>query len=258
MLQVISALTGYSIEASDGAIGSISDFLFDSQTWKIRWLVVDTGSWLTERKVLLQPSAIANADYERQRLMTNLTKSQVEGSPDILQHQPISRQMERDLYSYYGWDPLWGGDYLGGSAGAMAAPLATEPYFGIASAPEAAAIDAVPLAEDSHLQSIEEVAGCHIEAVDGQIGHVEDFVIESAGWSIRYLVVDTSNWWLGQHVLMSPHAVTEIDWTDQHVHFNVTRDQVKASPPWDPVKLMDQDYMKQLHSHYGWPGSGTL
>jgi sporulation protein YlmC with PRC-barrel domain len=257
MLQAISAFKSYAIEASDGKIGSVSDFLFDGEKWQVRWLVVDTGTWLTERKVLLQPSAIVQIDYEGQKLKTTLTKAQVAGSPDILEHQPVSRQMERELYNYYGWDPLWGGDYLGGSAGAMAAPLAAEPYFGIASAREAADIDPVPPGEDAHLQSIEEVSGYHIEAADGDIGHVENFLVDSAAWAIRYLIVDTSNWWMGQHVLMSPHAVKEIDWSDRHVLLNVTRDQVKASPPWDPLKLMDQTGMKQLHEHYGWPGSGT-
>lgn len=257
MLEVISALKGYAIEASDGKIGSVGDFLFHDEKWQVRWLVVDTGTWLSERKVLLQPSAIVRANYEERKLKVALTKAQVEGSPDIAEHRPVSRQMERELYNYYGWDPLWGGDYLGTNAGAMAAPLSAEPYFGIASPSEAADVDPLPPVEDTHLQSIEEVAGYHIQAVDGDIGHVENFVMESANWGIRYLVIDTSNWWMGQHVLMSPYAVQEIDWSDRHVKLNVTRDQVKASPPWDPLKLMDQAYMKQLHGHYGWPGSGA-
>jgi hypothetical protein len=56
---------------------------------------------------------------------------------------------------------------------------------------------------------------------------------------------------------MSPHAVAKIDWLDHHVHLKVTRDQVRTSPPWDPVKLMDEAEMKRLHNHYGWPGSGA-
>ena len=251
MLQVISAFSGYAIEASDGRIGSVSDFLFDDRTWKVRWLVVDTGTWLSERKVLIHPSAIGQADYEGQRLAVALTKAQVEDSPDIAEHQPVSRQMERELYSYYGWDPLWGGGY----SGAIAAPVATEPYFGIASMREAADIDPVPHDADPHLQSVTETNGCHIHASDGDIGHVEDLLIDSAQWTIPYLIVDTSNWWMGQHVLMSPHAVTAIDWMERHVQLNVTREQVKASPPWDPLKLMDQAGMKELHDHYGWPGS---
>jgi hypothetical protein len=255
MLQVISALKGYAIEASDGKIGSAADFLFDGEKWQVRWLVVDTGTWLTERKVLLQPSAIVQTDYEEQKLKVTLTKAQVEGSPDILDHQPVSRRMERELYNYYGWDPLWGGDYLG--AGAIAAPLAGEPYFGIALSREDTGAAPVALDEDSQLQSSNEVIGYHIQAADGDIGHIENFIIDSATWAIRYLMIDTSNWWMGQHVLMAPHAVQKIEWSDRHMQLDMTRDLVKASPAWDPQKLMDQDYMKQLHGHYGWPGSGA-
>ena len=113
MLEVGSALKGYAIEASDGRIGTVGDFLFDDRTWKVRWLVVDTGTWLTGRKVLVHPSAIGRADYERRELSVSLTKSQVKGSPDILQDQPVSQQMERRLYDYYGWDPYWGDNYFG-------------------------------------------------------------------------------------------------------------------------------------------------
>jgi hypothetical protein len=257
MLEVISALKGYAIEASDGKIGSAGDFLFDGEKWQVRWLVVDVGTWLSERMILLQPSAIAQTDYEGQKLRTNLTKAQVEGSPNISEHEPVSRQMERQLYSYYGWDPLWGGDYLGGSAGAMATPLVSEPYMGIGAASAAADTDLAPPAEDLALQSSNEVVGYHIHAADGDIGHVENLLIDSATWGIRYLIVATSNWWIGQHVLISPAAVREIDWSERHVKLNVTREQVQTSPAWDPDKLMDQDAMKQLHSHYGWPGSGA-
>ena len=125
------------------------------------------------------------------------------------------------------------------------------------SAREAGDIDPVASAEDLALQSSNEVIGYHIHAADGDIGHVENLLIDSATWGIRYLIVATSNWWIGQHVLISPAAVRDIDWSERHVKLNVTRDQVQTSPPWDPIKLMDQDTMKQLHNHYGWPGSNA-
>src|SRR5579863_584010 len=253
MLEVISALKGYAIEASDGRMGTVGDFLFDDRTWNVRWLVVDTGTWLTERKVLVHPSAIQRTDYERQAFAVDLTKAQVEGSPGILQDQPVSRQMERQLHDYYGWDPLWSG----GDAGAIAAPFSTSPYFGFDSTREDAPRDApVPEDDDPHLRSIAEVTGYHIHAADGEIGHVENFLLDSATWSIRYLAVDTRNWWPGKHVLMSPHAVKNIDWSERHFHLNVTRDKVKASPPWDPLALMNQAEMKRLDAHYGWLSFG--
>jgi hypothetical protein len=253
MLQVISALHGYAIEAHDGRIGSVSDFLFDDQRWQLRWLVVDTGGWLSGRKVLIHPSAIGRADHLRQELPVSLTKAEIEDSPDIRDDQPVSRQMESHLYSHYGWDPVWGGSYFGGSANAIAMPLSPAPLFGAPTLVEAAGLDA---AGDPHLQSVEEVTGYHIKAIDGEIGHIENFLIDDTSWDIRYLIIDTRNWWPGEHVLLSPYAVQTISWADRHLDIGATREEVKSSPPWNPLDLIDEDYEKQLHSHYHWPGYG--
>lgn len=121
MLLVGSALKRYATEASDGRIGTVSDLLVDDRTWKLRCLVVDTGGWLTGRKVLLHPSAIRHIDPARQALPVSLTKAQVEDSPDILSDEPVPQQMETNLYSHCGLDPLWSGQHLG--AGAMAGIL---------------------------------------------------------------------------------------------------------------------------------------
>lgn len=110
---------------------------------------------------------------------------------------------------------------------------------------------------DPRLRSIAEVAGYRIHAADGEIGHVENFLLDSATWSIRYLAVDTRNWWPGKHVLLSPHAVKAINWSERHIQLNVTRDKVKASPPWDPLALMNQAEMERLDAHYGWLGFGA-
>ncbi|MDR3438141.1 PRC-barrel domain-containing protein [Telmatospirillum sp.] len=253
MLLVGSALKGYATEASDGRLGKVSDFLFDDETWMIRWLVVDTGAWLAGRKVLLHPSAIGHIDNVRQTLALALTKAQVEGSPLISRDQPISSQMESHLFGYYGCDHDWESNYFG--TGANGSPLASQPYFG-APSPEDIRVDPHPEKEDQHLHSMTSVTGYHIHGTDGDIGHVESFLIDAASWGIRYFVVDTKNWWLGQHVLVSPYAVQKIRWSDRQIRLDVTRDQVKSCPPWDPIHTTDQTYEKKLHSHYGWPGYG--
>jgi len=253
MLLVISALKGYSVEASDGRIGTVSDFLFDDLTWKLRWLVVDIGSWLSERKVLIHPSAIREADYEREELAVSLTKALVEGSLDILQDPPVSRQIESNLYGYYNWDPVWGGaGYFGGNPIAM--PLVSPLFFGGPTSDEATTL--VSDDTDPHLRSTTEVKGYHVHATDGDIGHVENLIVDDTGWDIRYLIVDTRNWWAGKHVLVSPYAVREIDWAERYIRLDLTRDKVKSSPPWDPLKMIDQMSEIRLHRHYGWPGYG--
>ena len=247
MLQVGSALKGYKIEASDGAIGSVSDFLFDDQTWKVRWLLVDTGNWLTGRLVLVHPSAIGRVDYLRRVLPVKLTKAQVEASPNVLRDSPISRRHEFKLYEYYGADPVWGSSYFGRN------PMAPDPA-------EHAVAEAGVLSRleghDPHLRSLSEITGYNIQASDGAIGHLESVLLEDDMWDIRYLIIDTKNWWPGKHVLLSPYAVKDVVLSKKQILVNVSCERVKASPPWAPLDLIDQAYEKRLHRHYVWPGYG--
>ncbi len=258
MMQVISAVKGFAIEASDGKIGTVVDFLFDDASWRVRWLVVDCGTWLTGRKVLIHPSAILRNDLEQQRFLVTLTKAQVEKSPELVEDQPVSQQMEDRLYSYYGWDPLWSGPYLSETPGAIAWPYMAPPYFGLGlDTGEARGKRASLHGSDPHVRSVNEIAGYHIHAADGEIGHVENLMIDDADWSIHYFIVDTRNWWSGKRVLMSPLAVKSIDWFERRFALDVSREQVNSSPPWDPLDAFTQLDAKLLHKHYGWPGSGA-
>ncbi len=260
MLLAITGLEGFGLEARDGRIGAVVDFLFDDASWRVRWLVVDCGSWLEGRKVLVHPSAISYTALEDQKFDVELTKSQVEASPELLEHQPVSRQMEARLYDHYGWDPL--GDEapnLVPVPGAMASPLMAPPYFGFGKQTpgDAGAVAAASEQADNHLQRVLEVLGYHIHAIDGEMGHAENFLFDAADWSLRYLVVDTSNWGFGKQVLIAPHAVKIIDGSDRRIRLDVSREQVQSSPPWDPLVAFDRAYATRLHEHYGWPGSRT-
>jgi hypothetical protein len=114
----------------------------------------------------------------------------------------------------------------------------------------------IPARAIPHLRSVVEVNGYHVHATDGDIGQVENFLASDVYWDIRYLVIATHNWWPGKHVRLAPYAVKDIDWAERRINVNITRDQVKSSPPWDPLELADQVAEEQLHRHYGWPGYG--
>jgi hypothetical protein len=253
MMLVVSALHGFSIEASDGAIGTVSDFLFDDRSWKLRWMVVDTGNWLPGRKVLIHPRAIGHIAYERQELAVALTKEKVKNSPDLMQDQPVSMQIENDLYGYYGWDPVWGGSYFGMDP--MTMPIAPPAQMTLAEREMAETLARMHNG-DPHLRSTKALTGCHLHATDGEIGHLENFLIDKESWAIRYLIVDTRNWWFGRHVLLSPYAVREIDGAENLINLDVTKDRIEHSPVWDPAAIVELAYEKQLHSYYDWPGYG--
>ena len=269
MLQLSSAMKGYAIAAKDGTIGTVRDFLFDQTTWTVRWLVVDTGTWLTGRKVLVHPSATDHVDHELRQIDVTLTRKQVEDSPDIGHDRPVSQQMQSDLYNYYGWDPLWnngisgagsfgGGLYAGGlfGGGLGGTGLAEQERPFHSSRPDRDSDSAIDEG-DPNLRSTAEVTGYHVHATDGSIGHIEDFLLDGPSWSIRYLAIDTSNWWIGQHVLISPYAITGIDWPDRSVRLDITRAKVKASPAWNPSDVIDGVFERRLHGYYGWPGYGS-
>ncbi len=250
MLKLGSTLKGYAIEAKDGTIGNIADFLFDDRTWLVRWLVVETGNWLTERKVLLPPPALGKADHDRRELPVALTRAQVGASPELSEHEPVSIQLERHLYDYYNWEPIVGESYFGEIP--IASRFSAPPLFG---APPAARTPAVNRDDsDPHLRSLAAISGYHILASDGAIGKAEDFLIDDAGWGIPFLVVDTGDWWSGKQVLMPPHAVREISWAEREIRLNVSQDQVRTSPPWRPLRDIDSAYEAELHKHYDWPG----
>jgi hypothetical protein len=242
------AFKGFTIEASDGKIGTVSDFLFDDLTWRLRWLVVDAGTWLKGRKLLIHPSAIDHADMPASALLVRLTRDQVEKSPLIATDEPVSRQMEHRLYDYYGNDPLWNGGYYGGNA--IATPMAA-PEIGHNGGIETRLGDHAE--GDKHLRSLAEVTGYNIHATDGQIGHVESFLIDDETWDIRYLVADTRNWWFGAHVLLSPASVRAIMWDQHGISLNLTCYKIKGSPAWEPTSLLDRAYEHMLQTYYGWP-----
>ena len=236
MLQQGLAFKGFSIEATDGKIGTVSDFLFDDSTWKLRWLVVETGNWTKDRKVLLHPSAIDKADVPNRTLLVKLTRDQVVKSPSIATDEPVSLHMEYRLYDYYGLDPLRGGRSDGFTTLTM--PMVFK-----------AADDK----SDPHLRSLAAVTGYRIHASDGAIGRLERFLIDDESWDIRYLVANTGDWWFGRHVLLSPASVRDILWEEHELRLNLTGYKIKGSPQWEPTGLLDRAYEQMLQAYYGWP-----
>jgi uncharacterized protein YrrD len=252
MLRSIKDLTGFTIGATDGDIGTVRECYFDDVSFTVRFVVVDTGGLLSEKKVLLSPVAFRGMDWKEKRITAALTKAQVEKSPDIDTNQPVSRQHEVAYYSYYGYTPYWEGSYLWG-----AYPF---PYFESGPAPSAAELErerrwnwATAKWNDPHLRSSREVIGYRLQASDGDIGHVEDFLVDEQSWSIRYMIVDTANWWAGKKVLVAPAWIEQVDWDQAKVHVHLAREQIRTSPELDRARPIERAYEAKLYGHYARP-----
>jgi len=244
MLINTKQLKGLTIRASDGEFGKVDQVYFDDETWGIRYLTVETGA----REVLISPISIVRTDWQVRRLDVALTKKQMENSPDIDTHKPVSRQHEAEYYGYYGYPFYWGGPYLWGPV-FYPSGLAVSTGASIAATPESILRES----PDSHLRSAEAVTGYDIEASDGEIGHVDGFVVDDEDWAIRYIEVATRNWWPGKKVLISPEWIARVSWTDFRVHTGVTRAAIKSAPEYVDSMPLTRDYEDRLYIHYGRP-----
>jgi hypothetical protein len=248
MLQTLSSLRKLSIRAIDGEIGSVEDSYFDDDRWVLRYLVVDTGGWLPGREVLISPFSVSGIDWRLQLLDLSITSEQLKSSPSIDMDKPVSRQQEAALLDYYGYPYYWGGMMP----------------WGISASPAIVRPPPVDYEEqlreqrkreehsDPHLRSAKHVTGYHIEASDGMIGHVEDFIFNPQTWALRYFIVDTRNWLPGRHVLLATDWIDEVSWDKRTVRVvPLTREAIRSSPEWDEQKMLNESDELGLYRHYG-------
>jgi hypothetical protein len=247
MLTNTTNLKGFIIHAEDGELGSVEDFYFDDESWAIRYLTVETGGWLGGREVLISPISISGTELGARRLDVALTKKQVEDSPAIDTHRPVSRQQEAEYLGYYGYPAYWAGPYMWGPAfypAGVALPLPGAPVGAGQTRGNPA---------DSHLRSANALTGYEIAATDGEIGHVAGFLVDDEAWAIRYMEVGTRNWWPGKKVLLSPGWIERVSWADSTVCVAVSRQDIKSAPEYlEPVRIT-RDYENGLYRHYGRP-----
>lgn len=227
MLKSIKQLYGCKLGASDGDIGHVKDFYFDDRNWAVRYMVADTGNWLPGRQVLISPHAVGQIQVAEKVLTVGLTRKQIEASPSIETHKPVSRQYEEEYHRYYGWPYYWeGGGLWGGMSGfpILEAPVMSQPIGPIAGrGPK-------PKSPDADLRSTQAVTGYHLQATDGIIGHVCDFMLDDKSWAIIQVVVKTGHRFSGKEVEIPMSQVERISYQESTVYVKLTHDAVEKSP----------------------------
>jgi hypothetical protein len=257
MLRSMNDLESYAIGATDGPIGHVKDFYFDDDAWVIRYLVVETGTWLSGRKVLISPISIRHPKWDEQLLPVSLTREQIQKSPSVDIDQPVSREHELEYAGYYGYPHYWEGT---GVWGGGLYPFALAPGYvaGDVSPIEREQSEEVEARaarvrrnhDDPQLRSCQAVCGYHLRAIDGEIGHVESMLVDEDTWEIRYLVVNTSNWWMGHKVVISPEWITGVHWSEEIVSVSLTRAAIQAAPPYESAAQMNLESDAGLSHHY--------
>ncbi len=240
MLQNLKDLYGDKLAASDGDIGRVKDFYFDDKTWVIRYLVADTGSWLSGRQVLLSPHAFGRRDRDGKILSVNLTRKQIENSPSIESHKPVSRQYEIDYYRYYGWPAYWyGGSMWGfGAFPVILPPSKSDMEAGLQHHHR----------DDKHLQSTKAVTGYAIHAADGEIGSVSAFWVDAKSWAVVELAVATGHWYSGKEVLIPAGKIRRVSYEDSQVFVSLTKDDIRKTGKDEVAEMGSESPVAKSHS----------
>ena len=246
MLHQAKTLHGYKLNSLEGEIGKVKGFYFDDYYWTIRYLVADTGNWMSGRHVLIPTQVLANVNKDAQNINIQLTKKQIEDSPPLNSDEPVSRQYEQAYSSYYTLPSYWDSPFMYGQYGSPAPHLPRRRKL-----PKSTSGTKT---WDPHLRSTHAVIGYHIQGKDGDIGHVDDFIIDDSTWDIRYLVIDTQNLWEGKKVLISPRWIERVSWEDSKVFVNLSKANIKQSPEYIEGSPLSREYEMALHQHYNFQG----
>ncbi len=232
MLYTLNDLEQYTVNAADGYVGKIKDFYFDDRTWKLRYLVVETGIWLKNRKVLLPASAVKLVNKDDKQLSLDMSMYHVKNGPSIERDLSLKPQSEIDYLSYYGYSFYRGATEAHGFDKDAEAKLAE--IF--------ASVDAVRRTYgDRHLRSCKEMINYDIEGSDSQVGYLQSMLFDEKDWSVRYLMLNTSNWWLGHQVLLEPQSIRDVSWGDARIYVNMLRQEIQSTPIFDADTLNSLD-----------------
>ncbi len=226
----IKSLIDYAMGATDGEIGNVEEFYFDDETWTIRYMIVKTGGWLFGRKVLISPEALQKPNWEKKEFPVNLTQEQIKNSPDIDTDMPVSRRMEIELYEHYPWQGYWGSAFYAGSTWGVISPAPVLSVTKEIISTERNSED------DEHLRSTQQVANYQVHATDGDIGHVYDFIIDDTTWQLKYLVIDTHNYFGGKKVLVDVKNIKEVSWGQSKIILAISKAVVNECALFDELK----------------------
>lgn len=270
MLRNMKDIEGFAIHATDGILGQVKDFYFDDSSWVVRYFVVETSLWHTNRRTLISPMSMGIPNWSERLIPAALTQAQVRNGPDIDTDKPVSRQHEMGYSGYYGYPNYWGGGGLWGAGmypdmlqGGLDRTAADRGNQGPRRVPKHANHEAgeTRRQNDLHLRSANSVMRYYVHATDGDIGHVAGILVEEETWAIRYMIVNTSNWWLGHEVLVAPEWVEDVYWAESKLNVALSREAIKHAPEYHSHEPITREHEKLLHAFHGqqgyWPGEPT-
>lgn len=252
MLRKLQNLKGFTIHGKDDDLGKVEDFYFDQHRFVLRYIVVDTGSWLKNEQTLISTNAFKQVNYEQKEILVDLTSDELEEAPSLEKNRSVSKVMEEKIVKHFDWPIYWTSPLTSDGPAIQAGSIIRENLFNFDDL-----TDEEKRAEEeeieSNLRSFNEVRGYHIQAEDKEFGHLEDLFVDEENWVIRYLLIDTRNILPGKDVLIAPEWLQNISWNQEKIFVSKTKKEIKNAPEYKEEKagyLVHRDYEQKLYDHY--------
>ena len=244
ILHTSRALEKYLLLAVDGTIGYVTDFYFDRTTWEIHYLLASTVGCSHARFVLISSVAVGSIQHDEKTVYIELTRKQIENSPPFGKNQSVSKQYENEYYSYYGWPPYWEQ-----SEGAVSVS-SKQRQVCISDTDKNIIIH--PL-HRTRVQSTGSLCGCTAVSTDGVAGRVDDFILDTRYWLIRYLQIKIANGAPRKQVLISPGWIEQVNLQQRLVKLDIPGRIIRRAPAFDRTQYITREYEARLTGHYGNP-----
>lgn len=244
MFTRVCQIDGFTLCAEDGEIGHVADLCFDDEKWTMRYLVVATGPWLFGRRVLISPNSVTGWDWKKRKVSVGLSMEQVRNSPDIDTDRPISRQQESEYHLYYNFPPYWGGVALWGRYAQPGGEVSDQDIE------HSERTKRETTGGENHLRSAKEVAGYRVMATDGEVGHLDDFLMDPTNWAIRYLAINTGSWLRKHEVIITRKLVDRVVWSQAQMNVNASKALIEGAPDFDEAIGVDRELETRIFEHF--------
>ena len=243
MKRSLKEINTYSVQTIDEENGKIKNFLFDEDTWIIRYLDVEMGNFFVEKRILIPKEQIGIPEWEDQNFPIKLTMKRIDDSPGLERDLPVSRRYEQDLANYYDVVPYWPTDkdlypnreFFFTSNKIIRIPKNMVKEENI----------------DTSLRSFSEVHRYSIKSIDDTFGHLSDLIIDDSDWQIVYVVLDTKNivpW--SKQIILPVEFVEEINFPNREIRIDLTKEAIKNAPEYNSTKAVNSQFEKELTDFY--------
>lgn len=242
----MKTILGYQMTTTNGETGKVKDLLLDEATWQVRYAEVEFGPLFSKRRMLVPREKLGKPDADYLTIPAMMSTDELADCPPLEENLPVSRVYEHKLNEHLQLINYWDQYYTTPTA----IPGITHSIQIKAKPSPGDVVD--PSEINTSLRSLRELQDYHVKTLDGELGHLEDLLMDDGNWSIPFLVVDTHNWipW-SRKVLLRIAWVDSFSYTEREVHVLLTTDMVKASPTYDSSMPVNEVYEKHYYDMKG-------